>query len=82
MRTLEERVLRVLYEGGASAFDCAMELQRYDGGAADLPARVERLLADLTRGSYLETNGSDGQVRYRLTEAGSALLAALAERSQ
>lgn len=82
MRSLEERVLRVLYEGGASAFDCAMELQRYDGGATDLPARVERLLADLARRSYLEAHAGNGHVRYRLTEAGSALLAALAERSQ
>jgi len=82
MRSLEERVLRVLYEDGASAFDCAMELQRYDGGALDLVTQVERLLADLAARSYLETHGGNGQIRYRLTQAGSEHLAALVERDR
>jgi DNA-binding PadR family transcriptional regulator len=81
MQSLEERVLRVLYEGSASAFDCAAELQRYGEGHGGLTTEIHHLLTDLAERSYLEVRGSNGAARYRLTPAGSERLATLVERS-
>jgi hypothetical protein len=80
MRSLEERVLRVLYEGSASALDCAAELQRYGDGHGGLAAEIERLLAELAERSYLEVGRSWSPARYRLTPEGSERLAILVER--
>jgi DNA-binding PadR family transcriptional regulator len=82
VRSLEERVLRVLYEGSASASDCASELQRYDGAPEGLVGQVQRLLADLAERSCVEMRIAGSSARYRITPAGSERLATLAELSQ
>ncbi len=75
----EEQVLRALYDGAASARECAARLAPY---ARFSPARireVEGLLRRLVRLAYLDTDGTAGETRYSLTLAGSAHLADLAE---
>lgn len=79
VRSLEELVLRVLYEGGCSAYECAAELRRYEGEAERYVAEIERLLADLAQRAYLVELRAG---RYALTPSGSERLAALAEASE
>jgi hypothetical protein len=81
MRSLEERVLRVLYEGSFSALDCVAEPERYGGDRHGLAGDVEHLLTDLAGRSYLEIRRDNGAARYRLTATGSERLAVLAEGS-
>jgi DNA-binding PadR family transcriptional regulator len=80
MRTLEERVLRVLYEGALTAPDCANELNRYDGDPAY--AEIGRLLADLAERRLLAVQLGRYGLRYTLTPRGSERLATLAEASE
>jgi hypothetical protein len=79
MRTLEERVLRVLYEGQCSAAECAAELQRYEGGHDRLLVEIGALLADLASRSLVEVRSSRCGTGYALGPEGSRHLADLAE---
>lgn len=74
--TLEEQVLRVLYEAPASAAGCSAELQRSYGDSVD--SAVRQTLAELANRSCVASKG-DGSGRYVLTPAGSERLATLTE---
>lgn len=75
MATIEERVLRVLYEAPATASDCARELQRYAADDGDVAA----VLDALTRTNAVAPVAAAGSVGYRLTPIGSERLAQLVE---
>jgi DNA-binding PadR family transcriptional regulator len=81
MRTLEERVLRVLYEGSASAAECAAELQASDSETGGFVALVDALLTVLAQDGYLESFDTCER-RYSLTPAGSERLADLVEAAE
>jgi DNA-binding PadR family transcriptional regulator len=72
MGSLEERVLRVFYEGACSAHDCAQELLLREGDVAPL-------LADLAARAYLAVQMRGDVLRYSLTPNGSERLATLVE---
>jgi DNA-binding PadR family transcriptional regulator len=74
--SLEEQVLRVLYERPCSAVECAAELGRYGGAPPDCIAEIGRLLADLEQRAYVRTVGP---LLYALTPEGSERLAVLVE---
>jgi hypothetical protein len=74
--SLEEQVLRVLYEGPCSAQECVLELARYGGAPAEQEREVAALLAELAEYAYLECRANG---RYALTPAGSIRLATLVE---
>lgn len=76
MRSLEELVLRIFYEGSASARDCRFELAPL--GWAD-ERQLEDLLAQLVRRSYLAVHQHGSALRYSLTPNGSERLATLVE---
>jgi hypothetical protein len=73
--TLEEQLLRVLYEGPASARECTAELAPYARLSAGRIAAIERLLRELASQSYAVEAGA----RYSLTARGSERLADLAK---
>ena len=75
---LEEQILRVLYEGPASVYECCLELQRYSG-EPDIECAVERLLIELASGSLAGACSNAEGLRYAITAAGSERLAALVE---
>lgn len=77
--TLEEQLLRVLYEGAASARECAAELAPYARLSADRVAEIEGQLHELTLRLYVTVEGGSAATRYSLTPAGSERLADLAE---
>jgi hypothetical protein len=73
--TLEERLLRVLYEAPASVHACVAEARLSDGGLqAD---EVRGVLADLAERQCIASAGASG--RYCITPVGSEYLATLAE---
>ena len=78
-RAIEERVLRVLYEGPVSATDCALELQRYVGEDAGTQIEIERALVELAARACATVHVTRGGVRYSLAPAGSERLARLVE---
>jgi hypothetical protein len=77
--TLEEQLLRVLYEGSASARECAAELAPYARLSADRVAEIEDQLRELALRSYAAVEHGLTATRYSLTPAGSERLADLAE---
>jgi Mn-dependent DtxR family transcriptional regulator len=72
MRSLEEQVLRVFYEGTLSADECARELFLREPD-------VKPLLAELAARDYLAVQNRGGVLRYSLTPNGSERLATLVE---
>jgi DNA-binding MarR family transcriptional regulator len=72
MRSLEEQVLRVFYEGACSAHECARELRLREGD-------VEPLLAELAARAYLAVQMRESELHYSLTPNGSERLATLVE---
>jgi hypothetical protein len=79
VRSLEEQILRVLYEGSASARECATELTPYARPSADRVLEIEDLLWALAGRSYLQAEAGAIETRYSLTHAGSERLADLVE---
>jgi hypothetical protein len=77
--SLEEQLLRVLYEGAASARECAAELAPYTSPSADRILEIEDLLWELAGRSYLHAEAGAAGNRYSLTRAGSERLADLVE---
>jgi hypothetical protein len=77
--TLEEQLLRVLYEGAVSARECAAELAPYARLSVDRVAEIESRLHDLALRSYVVVESGLAATRYSLTPAGSERLAELAE---
>jgi DNA-binding PadR family transcriptional regulator len=75
---LEERVLRRLYEGPASAIGCAAELFPFEHPKRHL-GEVEPLLRELAQRAYLAVHLHENVPWYSLTPAGSERLAALVE---
>jgi DNA-binding IclR family transcriptional regulator len=76
MGSLEERVLRVFYEGECSAQDCAAEIRRQ--AEAD-EREISRLLEHLVQHAYLAVHPRGTTMRYSLTPHGSERLATLVE---
>ena len=77
--SLEEGVLRVLYEGPATAGECAAGLL-HDGYATEVVIEeLESQLADLVRRACIVCAGLGAAARYTLTETGSERLASLVE---
>jgi DNA-binding IclR family transcriptional regulator len=73
--TLEERLLRVLYEAPASVSACVAEaLRSHSDSDGD---EVRRVLSDLQDRQCIGAQSDSG--RYRITPVGSELLATLAE---
>jgi hypothetical protein len=77
--SLEEQVLRALYEGSASARECAFELSRYEPPGAERVSEIAALLERLAQGAFLEVHVRAGEARYSLRPAGSERLAELVE---
>jgi hypothetical protein len=76
---LEEQLLRVLYEGSASARECAADLAPYARLSPGRVAEIEGLLRELASQSYVAAESGPGATRFSLTAAGSERLADLAE---
>jgi hypothetical protein len=76
---LEEQLLRVLYEGSASARECAAELAPFARLSARRIVEIEGLLRELAQRSYVFAEDGFAATRYSLTRAGSLRLAELAE---
>jgi DNA-binding MarR family transcriptional regulator len=72
MRSLEEQVLRIFYEGACSADECARELSLREHD-------VKPLLAELAARTYLAVQMRGSVLRYSLTPNGSERLATLVE---
>lgn len=77
--SLEEEVLRGLYDGPASARECATRLAPYARLSAVRVLEIESLLRELARRSYLDVHVEPDATRYTLTLAGSERLADLVE---
>jgi hypothetical protein len=77
--SLEEQLLRVLYEGPATALQCAAELTPYSRPPAERVLEIEDLLWDLAGRLYLHVEAGSAALRYSLTRAGSERLADLVE---
>jgi hypothetical protein len=77
--SLEEQVLRVLYDGSASARECATGLAPYAQPSAEWILEIEDLLWELAGRSYLHVEAGPEAPRYSLTRAGSERLADLVE---
>jgi len=77
--SLEEGVLRVLYEEPASALECAARLLGYGYAAEVVTDEVETLLAGLALRACVRPAGDGTSPRYALTAAGSERLASLVE---
>jgi hypothetical protein len=77
--SLEEQLLRVLYEGSASARECAAQLAPYARPSADRILEIEHLLRELVRHSYVDVEAGSAAARYSLSLAGSERLAELVE---
>lgn len=80
--SLEESVLRILYEGPASASDCVSELARYSSMGPDFAGEVELTLRDLANRACVALEMHGGTMRYVLCPRGSERLAQLVERSE
>jgi hypothetical protein len=77
--SLEEQVLRILFESPASARECATALSPYARVSTDRILEIENLIDELTRRSFLAAHVGEGALRYYLTPTGSARLADLVE---
>jgi hypothetical protein len=77
--SLEELVLRVLYEGAVSARECAAELSPYARPSGVRLAEIRSLLHELTQRAYLDVHYRGRELRYSLTAAGSRRLAELVD---
>ena len=77
-KSLEERVLRRLFDGPASALTCAAELFPYEPPERHL-AEIQPLLHELTQRAFLELRLRENVAWYSLTPAGSERLAVLVE---
>jgi hypothetical protein len=77
--SLEEQVLRVLYDGSASARECAAGLAPYARPSAESILEIEDLLWELAGRSYLDVEAGSAGLRYSLTRTGSERLADLVE---
>jgi hypothetical protein len=77
--SLEEQLLRVLYEGSASARECAAQLAPYARLSVDRIREIEHLLREFARHRYLGVETDSAETRYSLTLAGSERLAELVE---
>ncbi|HTX02262.1 MAG TPA: hypothetical protein VMD07_01175 [Candidatus Acidoferrales bacterium] len=77
--SLEEGVLRVLYEGPASACECAAGVVLYAYAAEVVTDELERLLAGLTAHGFVREVAESAPRRYAITAAGSERLASLVE---
>jgi hypothetical protein len=73
--SLEERLLRVLYEAPASELACIGEMRRSHRDCDE--DQVRQVLADLADRQCIASPGDSG--RYRITTVGSERLATLAE---
>lgn len=78
--SLEEAVLRALYESPVSAGGCFGAAVRERPDASE--PEVRQLLADLQDALYVGVSASANPVRYRLTAAGSERLATLVEQRE
>ncbi|HTX56413.1 MAG TPA: hypothetical protein VMD47_04840 [Candidatus Acidoferrales bacterium] len=76
---LEEAVLRVLYEGPASAGECAAGLLHFGFATEAVTEEVESLLGDLERRACVARDAQAALPRYAITRIGSERLAVLVE---
>ncbi len=79
--SLEEGVLRVLYEGPATPGECAAGLLHHAYATEIAAAQIEAVLADLTARACITCAVERGSRRYTLTATGSERLASLVEES-
>ena len=79
MASLEEGVLRVLYEGPATVYECAAGLLQHGHATQAVPDEIEALVAGLVKRGCVVCSGGGSAGRYSLTPAGSERLAALVE---
>jgi hypothetical protein len=77
--SLEEQLLRVLYDRSVSARECAAELSPYARITPERLLEIEFLLRVLAQHAYLAVEIDPVAVRYSLTSAGSERLAQLVE---
>jgi DNA-binding PadR family transcriptional regulator len=77
--SLEEGVLRVLYEGPATPSECAAGLLHHAYATEIAPDEIEALLADLTARGCITCAVHGISQRYTLTATGSERLASLVE---
>jgi DNA-binding PadR family transcriptional regulator len=76
---LEEQILRVLYDGSASARECTAEITPHARLSDNRVSEIEDLLRELASRSYVVVENGLAATRYSLTPAGSERLAELAE---
>ncbi|HUA09310.1 MAG TPA: hypothetical protein VMA98_08555 [Candidatus Acidoferrales bacterium] len=76
---LEEGVLRVLYEGPASACECAAWLLQFGYASEAVTEEIEAQLRDLERRACVANVASALLPRYAITQIGSERLAAIVE---
>jgi hypothetical protein len=79
-KSLEERILRVLYEAPASTDECITQVVA-DVGRERLEPAVRRTFAMLIARAYVTPHPKTGALRYTLSPRGSERLACLAEGS-
>jgi DNA-binding PadR family transcriptional regulator len=79
MKSLEEGVLRVLYEAPATTYECAAGLLHFGYAQEVVTDEVEALLGDLERRACVIRNVDRTHRRYTITPAGSERLAVLVE---
>jgi DNA-binding PadR family transcriptional regulator len=77
--SLEEGVLRVLYEGPATGGECAAGLLHHGRATEVVTGEIAALLADLVVRGCITSSGQGESRRYALTATGSERLAALVE---
>jgi len=76
---LEEGVLRVLYEGPASAGECAAGLLHFGYATEVVTEEIELQLAELERRACVARIRQAARVRYAITVIGSERLASIVE---
>jgi hypothetical protein len=77
--SLEEQVLRALFEAPASARECAVQLRPFDRPATGPDGEIIQLLRELSDRAYVSVHIDAFETRYALTVAGSQHLADLVE---
>lgn len=82
MESLEECVLRVLYEGPCTVRECLLELARYESREGGFKREVGCMLDWLVGRSFAAMESRGPLARYVLTTAGSERLALLAEAAE
>jgi hypothetical protein len=78
--SLEECILRILYEAPATADECTAQVVA-SLGRGRLEPDVRRTLSALIAGAYLAPHAKPGVLRYTLSPRGSERLACLVEGS-